>query len=685
MMVMKIMMAMVVMVVMMMVVAGEASTSAFLHHSLGRRFFIAFVATHETPGVNIFVPRESAGSSVPLGVMREVAAAGGCSVAVVPVTSSDQVTATLARDSARTLNVALLDTPQQVAMFVEVSEASLLSERSWLVLGDLQALDDAERRPVLAIDNMVTFASLEDSENVTTTTNTTNTVTTPSRVIVREAYSVVDDTPLKVETLGAWLGGGGRVPEAKEHWSDRRTNLTGLHLRCTTMPQAPFVYTSPPDRDLNVNITGGFAKEIWDALQEILGFTYSCRLPWDRTFGVMDADGSWSGLVGELVEGHADVVVTALDHNDERAKAVTFVTGLREIGYSMVVRRPGLMEQTWTSFTSELLPEAWLGTIAFVVLAPPFLVLCACYSPFETERVTFKDAYILAIGAFAVQGSWLEVRSVSTRIVFITIFMATLVVYAHYTSALVSLLTVASTSVGFSSLQELVQDGSYRFGFKSGTLLEQEFRKAHHSVFRDVWEELVLPHADSLVTEDHQGIAKATKEKYVYMMEDNLYRSNYGNNCLVMQVRGRYFTTQTGMALRRHSPLTKILDAQLIKFRDGGLLSRAWRRWQPMMTHCTAQSVVAIELNHLFTAFLLLLLGMILSVVILPCERLHWRVVGRLKTVRAQQIQVMRQKGLVSPLPPPQDLPAASGDISLMGRLRYSTQYSPPFAPFGTL
>lgn len=62
------------------------------------------------------------------------------------------------------------------------------------------------------------------------------------------------------------------------------------------------------------------------------------------------------------------------------------------------------MDQTWTSFTSELLPDAWLGTIAFAVLAPPFLVLCAGLSPLETERVTFKDAYLLAIGAFAVQG-----------------------------------------------------------------------------------------------------------------------------------------------------------------------------------------------------------------------------------------------------------------------------------------
>ncbi|XP_045124797.1 uncharacterized protein LOC123512445 [Portunus trituberculatus] len=224
-------MAVGVMVMVVVMVQGEM-TSAFLHHSLGRRFFIAFITTHKIPSVNIFVPRESRERSVPVEVVREVSAAGGCSVAVVDVTSPFQVAATLNRDSARTLNVALLDTLQQITMFVEVSEASLLSERSWLVLGDLQALDGAERRPILAIDNLVTFASLEDS-----TTNTTNfNVTTASKVIVQEAFSVVDDAPLKVERLGVWLGGRGRVPEAKEHWSDRRTNLTGLHLRCATMP-----------------------------------------------------------------------------------------------------------------------------------------------------------------------------------------------------------------------------------------------------------------------------------------------------------------------------------------------------------------------------------------------------------------------------------------------------------------
>lgn len=59
---------------------------------------------------------------------------------------------------------------------------------------------------------------------------------------------------------------------------------------------------------------------------------YSCKLPEDRNFGIVTDDGKWTGLVRELVEGRADVVVTALDHNDNRAKAVSFLIGLREIG-----------------------------------------------------------------------------------------------------------------------------------------------------------------------------------------------------------------------------------------------------------------------------------------------------------------------------------------------------------------
>ncbi|XP_050736975.1 glutamate receptor ionotropic, kainate 4-like [Eriocheir sinensis] len=691
--------------VMVVVVQGASAGAGFLHTPLGRHFFTAFLRTHQVAGANIFVTPETVGQSVPVSVAREVSAEGACSLSVVVVRTAKDVEATLRRNRGEGLSVALLDTPQQAAVFVQVSEASLLSQSAWLVLGAFTAFEELQRKPVLPVDNLVTFASFNTTTTITTTptpnitttttitpapntTTTTSTTTTTTnnnnpRVVLFEAYAVRHDLPLVMKRLGEWRGFRREVPMPREDWSERRTNLTGLHLRCVTMPQAPFVYVSKPDEDNNVEITGGFAKDIWDGLQEIHGFTYSCKLPADRNFGIVTGDGKWTGLVGELVEGRADVVVTSLDHNDERAKAVSFLIGLREIGYRLVARRPGLMDQTWTSFTSELVPDAWLGTVAFTLLAPPFLVLCSVVSPFETERVTFKDAYILAIGAFAVQGSWLEVRSMSTRIVFITIFVATLVVYAHYTSALVALLTVTSTSVGFSSLQDLLADGSFRLGFTAGTLLEQEFKNARHSLFQDVWEKLVAPFPGNLVTDDLEGISKVANEKYIYLIEENIFNSKYGELCRVMLVKGSYFTAQTGFALPHDSPLTKIFDAQLFRLRDGGLLSRAWRRWQPVMTHCTAQQVVAINLNHLFTAFLLLLLGIIVSLTLLPCERLHWKTVGKRKAVRTQQMKALHDKGLVPPLPPPDILyhPSSSGELAFARRYRFNTQYSPPIVP----
>ena len=49
--------------------------------------------------------------------------------------------------------------------------------------------------------------------------------------------------------------------------------------------------------------------------------------------------------------------------------------------------------------------------------------------------------------------------------------------YSHYTSALVSLLTVKSAkSTNFDTLQGLLEDGSYMLGIKNGASLENEFK-----------------------------------------------------------------------------------------------------------------------------------------------------------------------------------------------------------------
>lgn len=138
-------------------------------------------------------------------------------------------------------------------------------------------------------------------------------------------------------------------------------------------------------------------------------------------------------------------------------------------------------------------------------------------------------------------------------------------------------------------------------------------QRAHHTVFRDVWEELVLSDPHNLVDTPHTGIRKVYKlcavyciyqltsrgivlfililhhtqlsftvsfsrtlffllllfvtfqvinERYVFMIEENEFKTLFGNECQVQLLKTSYFTTQTGFALPLDSPLKKVFDSQ---------------------------------------------------------------------------------------------------------------------------
>lgn len=76
----------------------------------------------------------------------------------------------------------------------------------------------------ILIPPQVTFATFSTSDS-----------SNSSEVGMYEMYSVRPDTNYVVKKLATWRVGN-RVTLPKEDWNERRTNLTGLHLRCTTMP-----------------------------------------------------------------------------------------------------------------------------------------------------------------------------------------------------------------------------------------------------------------------------------------------------------------------------------------------------------------------------------------------------------------------------------------------------------------
>ena len=70
----------------------------------------------------------------------------------------------------------------------------------------------------------------------------------------------------------------------------------------------------------------------------------------------------------------------------------------------MVMKRPSLLDSTWTTFTEEFSLGSW-GACGALFLACPLLLYAVTHaSPTETERMSLQDSFIMTVGAITFQG-----------------------------------------------------------------------------------------------------------------------------------------------------------------------------------------------------------------------------------------------------------------------------------------
>ncbi|MFH4983243.1 hypothetical protein AB6A40_009952 [Gnathostoma spinigerum] len=98
----------------------------------------------------------------------------------------------------------------------------------------------------------------------------------------------------------------------------------------------------------------GFCIDLLQKLAKDIGFTYTIYKVPDNKWGRKTEKG-WNGLMHELVSGKADMCVTALKLNSERAKDIDFSIPFMDTGISIIVKiRSGVLS-----------PTAFLGNMWF--------------------------------------------------------------------------------------------------------------------------------------------------------------------------------------------------------------------------------------------------------------------------------------------------------------------------------
>uniref|UniRef100_A0AC35GLP6 Ionotropic glutamate receptor n=1 Tax=Panagrolaimus sp. PS1159 TaxID=55785 RepID=A0AC35GLP6_9BILA len=139
------------------------------------------------------------------------------------------------------------------------------------------------------------------------------------------------------------------------------------HFRVTTIMERPYVMLKKNHFELDENNQfEGFCIDLLEELSKDLGFTYTIHVVRDNKYGNdVYGNGTWDGMIGEILSGEADMSVAPFTVNFRRSEVVDFTKPFLSLGISILFKIPENDTPDLFSFMNPLSLEIWI----FILIA----------------------------------------------------------------------------------------------------------------------------------------------------------------------------------------------------------------------------------------------------------------------------------------------------------------------------
>ena len=226
---------------------------------------------------------------------------------------------------------------------------------------------------------------------------------------------------------------------------------------------------------------GGIIGDIWHGvIEKSLNFSTTLIPPKDRQWGSVGSDGKWTGIIGALVEDRADVGIASFYVTPSRSKVVEFSPGITEGISRFFIKFPG-QEVNWFTFLQPFAPSLWVVLVLSLASVTGLLTLTYFYGQeilIQPHSFIPQNSLLVIWGSWMAQGSWLDPKSIPSRIIFLVSFIFGVTIYTAYSAKLISFLSVSKVSLPFTSLEEMLENGQYSVGLVKGTADYSRFMTA---------------------------------------------------------------------------------------------------------------------------------------------------------------------------------------------------------------
>ncbi|XP_071847294.1 glutamate receptor 2-like isoform X2 [Apostichopus japonicus] len=389
----------------------------------------------------------------------------------------------------------------------------------------------------------------------------------------------------------------------------------------------------------------GFCVDLLNEIKKVLAnksitFNYTFHVVGDGNYGNPTRHGKWDGMIGEILDGKADLAVAGITITKKRQKVVDFTKPFMDFGISIMLKKPA-KESRHFDFLGPFSIEIWICLFLALIGITLTLFEVSRFSENEwytqsngggeDERINefgFFNSMWYAIGSFMQQGTEYSPRSMAGRIAGGVCWFFTLIILASYTANLAAFLTMQRMNTPIKSSADLAKQTEVSYGTQGdGTTLEF-FRDSTIPTFQTMWEFMFNKEPSPFVSGAQEGWERVWKSEdgsYAYLVESTTNKYyNQKKPCKTMAVQERLSSSSYGIAVSKSlKGLTKDLTLAILELREKAKIKVFENKWWTEKGECDNDDEVesssgthALTLEQLAGLFYILLGGLMIAVLI---------------------------------------------------------------------
>ncbi|XP_078376095.1 glutamate receptor 4-like isoform X2 [Oculina patagonica] len=375
--------------------------------------------------------------------------------------------------------------------------------------------------------------------------------------------------------------------------SSSRGSLQGKKLRAVIAEDAPFIMKK---KDVHGHFSyEGYCIDLLNELARNLKFSYEIYPSPDGLYGAKTENGTWDGIIGELISKRAEIGLSGLTITERREKVVDF-----SVPY-MYYTEDILMRKTLSSRPIDLLQfmnpfhnNVWIATLVSLVVISVAVFVINYLSPYgykdnhgkgTSEEFNLFNSVWFALASMLQQGAENTPKSLSGRILTGSYWFCVLILVSTYTANLAAFLTVKNAETPIRNLEDLV-DSSYQIAVLESSSSYEFFKTSQYEPYKKIWHKIQTE--STVVKSTSQGIQWVReKDKLVFTNDGPVLRYVANQKpCDLATVPG--LTTAKGLALAFQANDLHVDDFTLaiLRLHENDFLNSLRRKWWDTKNEC---------------------------------------------------------------------------------------------------